>query len=182
MKKSQSGERLKCSSLHRLERCSIFKARPAQLTMAYLMVPIHPKPTSSMCRLPYHHFLVLVYISTRHLPSAILFSDTLSSYVSTTNLFYFALPTLLFLMWPLIGKSGSSSLNHSRARRVFLAQTPILLFNCCHDSPTTVRRMFEMLCKRIVIFFPTIERSVAEVACDIIRIGLKRIVKETCFG
>lgn len=68
VKKVQSGERLKCSSLLKLE--FIMQSRPKILTVAYLKVPIHQGLIDNTCKLPYHRILQSVCISTQLVPSA----------------------------------------------------------------------------------------------------------------
>jgi len=39
-----------------------------------------------------------------------------------------------------------------------------------------------MLRQRVIAFFPTIKRSMAKKACDVVGVGLKGMVEETCVG
>ena len=95
-------------------------------------------------------------------------------------LFNFAFPALLTLMRPFICKSCSPGLNHPSTGWIFLAEISVLLFDCRHNRPSAIRRMFEMFRQGIVIFFPSIERFMAEETGDVVRIDLKWIVEESC--
>jgi hypothetical protein len=96
-------------------------------------------------------------------------------------LFDLALPTFLAIMWPFVCKGSFSSFNHPDTHGIFLAQIPILLLNCRSNCPTTTRGMFEMLYQRIIIFLPSIKRSMTEEAGDIVGVALSWVVEETGF-
>ena len=136
VKKAQSEERLKCSSLPKLDIITFDKIR--KLTMAYLKVPIHPVPMNNMCRLPCHHTQVLEYISIPRLPSMASISNRDYQNPSITHLFNFAFPTLLAFVWPFICERGLPRLNHSYACRIFFAQISMLFLNTRNYSPATV--------------------------------------------
>lgn len=64
---------------------------------------------------------------------------------------------------------------------IFQAVAAILniLLNGDRDGPPAIRCMLQMFFHGIVIFFPAVEITLAEVACRVIRAGRRRLVEET---
>lgn len=82
-------------------------------------------------------------------------------------------------MRPSCRESRSSCFGDSSARWILdLGWIRAALLNIHHDRPATVRRMLQVLCNRIVLFFPTIQASATEKAYCIIRISFVGFVVE----
>jgi hypothetical protein len=136
---------------------------------------------NNTCRSPYHQIPLLGCTSIPSRPSITKVSSADPMNIGTTYLFNLAFPALFGFMWPFICKCSLSGLNHPDARRIFLAQIPILLLNCRNNSPAATRRMFQMLNQRIIIFLPPIQRFMAEKAGDVVGVALCWVVEETGF-
>lgn len=87
---------------------------------------------------------------------------------SEANLLDFAFPTLLSLVRPSPGKCGLARLEHERLAGIFFPVVSDVGLDGGNDSPAAMRRMLQMLKKRVIARLPAIESLVAEETDDIV--------------
>lgn len=91
-----------------------------------------------------------------------------------------AYPALFPIVRPCRAKCRQSRLCDPVTRRVFnRGGVGAVLLEVHHDGPSAVRRMLEMLCNRIVVLLPAIQRPVALETCCVVGICLVWFVVES---
>lgn len=84
-------------------------------------------------------------------------------------------------MWPSRPKGIETGLGNPSAGRIFdRGGVGAIALDIHYDSPRAVRRVFQMLDKRIILLFPPIQCAIALKACRVVWVGLVGFVIETC--
>jgi len=147
--------------------------------MGYHPTPILPAPVGSKRRWPCHRPRATVCTSSRRRRAKRRFTHCQQSpgcngagggwgSCYSSYLFGLALETLFRLIWPPSRKCRLAGLNHEGVERVHLAVAAHFSLDCCHDCPSTRRRVLQVFFEGVVVLLPPIKRLVAQKADHII--------------